>query len=466
MAQSAIRHGKRIVAAEPLVGRYAVGESVLLNIAQVAAAGRQFNECSALEIGCASWVALRGLIELGIDYFGIDIRESNIEKSIEYFGQSLPDNVRYEVRAGQDVDPERDGTFDIVFVIGLIYHLDIRDTYRILDSARRMRRGGLVVDAPVWPSERTKVDYYQVNGNIYSGCTLYELKDLSKQEMETLDHASYGEQNYPSFHFDHRCMRRFLHNLGLAAVMEYEYDHNAQDFWGRPHEIMFNVMDWPILFCPGGHNDDERPQMGLFSEIPENGPNRSIAPEDLVFVLDRLLAHFHELSAKQQIAPLDVDRVAEMLPVRLLPHMLLAMIEADLPFELLIHSVRRYLIAPVRHGSPHDRAHALVTLLTMAKRYGARQPVWMGDLVRGFFEVFFYAYRGDRGRAEPLSQLMQAWSIEPTPPILALLARSTMAWSKGLWQVGADAIIRQVIDELPLEAASNRTEYRDRIDYY
>jgi hypothetical protein len=461
MAASAIRSEARIVSSPPLGGRYTTEETILYNITLMAAAGRQIKDCSALEIGCSSWVTLRPLIELGIDYFGVDIRKSNIEKSRQFFGSSLPSNVRYDVRAGQDVTPERDGMFDIVFVLGLIYHLDIRDTYQILDSARRMRLGGVAVDSPVWPSERTKVHYYQVDGNIYSGYTTHELEDLSPAEMETMGHASYGSTQYPSFHFDQKCLRRFLNNLGFPAVTEYSCNHNAQNFWGKPFELMFNTMDWPIMFCPGSYHDGEKATPGIFQDIPERGPDRSVAPADLTFVLDRLRSHFIEIAAQREVTPLDVDRAAEMLPIRLLPHMLLTMIDAGLPFGLLMHSIRRYLIAPVRHGSSHDRAHGLMVLLSMAKRHGPSEPVWVADLCRGFFEIFFYAYRGEHGRADPMDQMMSAWSVEPAPPILDLLPQSSLAWANALWRLPVETIIGDVVTQLPLETAENTTAYRD-----
>lgn len=461
MRASALRDDGLAGASNRLLGRSVTGESVLYNLALLAAAGRPLEECSALEIGCSSWVALRDLIELGIDYFGIDIRKSNIEKSIRYFGNSLPSNVRYDVRAGQDVSPERDGVFDIVFAIGLIYHLDIRDTYSILDAARRMRRGAVVVDTAVWPSERTKVDYYQINGNIYSGCTFHELQDLSIDAMEAMDHASYGDSKYSSFHFDKECLKRFLHNLGFNAALDYLYDTNAQDLWKSPGDSMFNSMDWPVMVCPGAYHEGERPCAGIFADLPERGPNRSIASADLALVIDRIHAHVLSIKAEREPCPRDIDQLAEMLPVRLLPHVLIAMIEANLPFGLLMHSLRRYLIAPVRHGSTHDRAHALIVLLTMAKCHGAAEPVWIADLVRGFLEVFFYAYRGERGRADPLDLLRTAWGIEPAPPLLALLPESTLAGTAKLWSTPADDIICDVVRQLPLAHAKNRTEYRD-----
>ena len=62
MRASALRDDGLAGASNRLLGRSVTGESVLYNLALLAAAGRPLEECSALEIGCSSWVALRDLI--------------------------------------------------------------------------------------------------------------------------------------------------------------------------------------------------------------------------------------------------------------------------------------------------------------------------------------------------------------------------------------------------------------------
>jgi SAM-dependent methyltransferase len=103
---------------------------------------------SALDLACCEgWFSHR-LLDWGASrVVGIDVREHNIRRAKllrEHFG--IPDE-RLELVQGDvfDIDPDALGTFDVVLVLGLIYHVE--DPMGLLRLARRCTRGLCVIES-------------------------------------------------------------------------------------------------------------------------------------------------------------------------------------------------------------------------------------------------------------------------------------------------------------------------------
>jgi tRNA (mo5U34)-methyltransferase len=105
-------------------------------------------QASVLDLGCnEGWFAHQAL-ELGAARaVGVDVRESNIRRAEllrRHFGV---DGARLSFhRAGvHELTPEQVGTFDVVLVLGLIYHLE--DPIGALRRARSLCHGTIVVES-------------------------------------------------------------------------------------------------------------------------------------------------------------------------------------------------------------------------------------------------------------------------------------------------------------------------------
>jgi tRNA (mo5U34)-methyltransferase len=113
--------------------------------AAFAAAGPQ---PSVLDVGCnEGWFAHRAL-ELGAARaIGVDVRESNIRRAELLRRHFDIDGARLGFRqAGvHGLDPEDLGTFDVVLMLGLIYHLE--DPIGALRVARSLCHGTIVVES-------------------------------------------------------------------------------------------------------------------------------------------------------------------------------------------------------------------------------------------------------------------------------------------------------------------------------
>jgi tRNA (mo5U34)-methyltransferase len=99
-----------------------------------------------LDLGCnEGWFAHRALEWGAGSAVGIDIREVNIRRARLLAAHFGVEGLRFETASVHDLAPERLGTFDVVLVLGLIYHLE--DPIGALRAARALARGTVVVES-------------------------------------------------------------------------------------------------------------------------------------------------------------------------------------------------------------------------------------------------------------------------------------------------------------------------------
>jgi tRNA (mo5U34)-methyltransferase len=114
------------------------------------ALGRSGKEAAALDIACSEgWFAHR-LLEWGAKQaHGVDVREVNIRRAElirDHYGIE-PDRLTFEVADALALGPETTGAFDVVLMVGLIYHLE--NPIGALRIARSLTRGACVVESQV-----------------------------------------------------------------------------------------------------------------------------------------------------------------------------------------------------------------------------------------------------------------------------------------------------------------------------
>jgi SAM-dependent methyltransferase len=105
-------------------------------------------DATVLDLGCnEGWFAHRALEWGASRVVGLDVREANVRRATlvqRHFGID-PEQLRFERANVFELDPARLGTFDVVLVLGLIYHLE--NPVGALRAARAMTRGTAVVES-------------------------------------------------------------------------------------------------------------------------------------------------------------------------------------------------------------------------------------------------------------------------------------------------------------------------------
>src|SRR6202035_934431 len=107
-------------------------------------------EPTAIDIGCSEgWFAQRLASWGAAHVHGVDVRDVNIRRAKlvrDHYGVD-PARITFEVADVLSLDPDTSGTFDVVLMIGLIYHLE--NPIGALRIARGLTRGLCVVEAQV-----------------------------------------------------------------------------------------------------------------------------------------------------------------------------------------------------------------------------------------------------------------------------------------------------------------------------
>jgi tRNA (mo5U34)-methyltransferase len=101
-----------------------------------------------LDLGCnEGWFAHRALEWGAARVVGLDVREANVRRATlirDHFGIG-GEQLRFERANVLELDPAQIGTFDVVLVLGLIYHLE--NPVGALRTARALTRGSAVVES-------------------------------------------------------------------------------------------------------------------------------------------------------------------------------------------------------------------------------------------------------------------------------------------------------------------------------
>jgi SAM-dependent methyltransferase len=105
-------------------------------------------DATVLDLGCnEGWFAHRALEWGAARVVGLDVREANVRRATliqHHFGID-PERLRFERADVFELDAARLGTFDVVLVLGLIYHLE--NPVGALRVARALTRGTAVVES-------------------------------------------------------------------------------------------------------------------------------------------------------------------------------------------------------------------------------------------------------------------------------------------------------------------------------
>jgi len=123
--------------------------------------------------------------------------------------QFIQEDVRSVTRAAR-------GSFDVVYFLGLLYHLDAPDVFSVLENIFGLCAGLLVVDTLISLTAEIEVEW---QGRIYQGKRCREHDDGDPPEVR-LARVLRSVDNTFSFHFTREALLRALHDVGFTSVFE------------------------------------------------------------------------------------------------------------------------------------------------------------------------------------------------------------------------------------------------------
>jgi hypothetical protein len=152
----------------------------------------------------------------GANVVGIEGRSNNLKSARELFSFPNLEFVQDDVR---NLSREKYGTFDIVLCLGILYHLDAPDCFRLLESIAEVCDGLAIIDTHTGLTRHETVTY---KGREYRGFyfTEFESEPTPEQEEESVWSSI---KNLRSFWLSKPSLINAIIEAGFTSVYECQF---------------------------------------------------------------------------------------------------------------------------------------------------------------------------------------------------------------------------------------------------
>jgi SAM-dependent methyltransferase len=179
-------------------------------------ARRPLESLRILDLGCGEGVYAIEAGLRGATVVAIDARTQRMELGAACAARHGLDNVRFEQGDVRRVTRATHGEFDVVYGLGILYHLDVPDVFTLLENVRAMCTGLLVVDTFISVSPSLTVSHRDVP---YEGERCREHADDDPEDVRR-SRVLRSIDNTFSFRFSRPALARALHGAGFSSVLE------------------------------------------------------------------------------------------------------------------------------------------------------------------------------------------------------------------------------------------------------
>lgn len=179
-------------------------------------APRPFKQLRILDLGCGEgcYAIEAGL--RGAEVLALDARTARMDQGAACAERHGLRNVRFLHMDVRRITPRNLGSFDVVFFLGLLYHLDAPDIFPVLERIYRLCKGLLVIDTLITLVAESEVEW---RSRKYQGLRFREHEDGDSDDLRrTRQLRSIG--NTFSFRFTRNSLLRALHDVGFTSVFE------------------------------------------------------------------------------------------------------------------------------------------------------------------------------------------------------------------------------------------------------
>lgn len=179
-------------------------------------AGKPWPELSVLDLatGHATY-ALECALHGAKRVLGIDARTERMKYGVEFAERLGLDNLAFEQADVRAVNQKSHGEWDAVLFLGILYHLDAPDCFKVLESLAQMGPL-LIVDALIVAKAQDTVLWRE---RPYHGTMRREHKDGDSLEIRR-GRVKQSINNIFSFYWTRTSLCAFLAKLGYTIVVE------------------------------------------------------------------------------------------------------------------------------------------------------------------------------------------------------------------------------------------------------
>ncbi|MEM9770651.1 MAG: class I SAM-dependent methyltransferase [Cyanobacteria bacterium P01_D01_bin.73] len=169
-----------------------------------------------LDLACLEGMYGLELARQGAQVVGIEGREANLAKARFVQKTWGLDNIEFFQDDVRNLSPEKYGTFDLVFCLGIYYHLDAPDVFKFMDQVSSVCNRLAIVDTHVSMTAEAQHDY---DGLEIWGRDYHEFdSDTPKTERDKILWASLD--NPKSFWLTRPSLFNLMGKVGFTSVYE------------------------------------------------------------------------------------------------------------------------------------------------------------------------------------------------------------------------------------------------------
>src|SRR4030042_7201961 len=177
---------------------------------------RPFPDLRILDLGCGEGVYAIEAGLRGAEVLALDARTQRMDQGAACAARHGLTNVRFIQKDVRQFTRKVLGSFDVVYFLGLIYHLDAPDVFSVLENLYGLCTGMLIVDTLINLTAEIQVEW---QGEFYRGQRWREHGDEDTDEVRR-SRILKSIDNTFSFRFTKESLVRALHKVGFTSAYE------------------------------------------------------------------------------------------------------------------------------------------------------------------------------------------------------------------------------------------------------
>jgi SAM-dependent methyltransferase len=202
---------------------------------------RPFAKLRILDLGCGEGVYTIEAGLRGAEVVALDARAQRMAQGAACAERQGLDAVRFVQEDVRRITRETFGSFDVVYFLGLLYHLDAPDVFSVLENVQGLCTDLLVVDTLISLAAEIQVEW---RGQVYQGQRCREHEDGDTDEVRR-SRVLKSIDNTFSFRFTRESLLRALHDVGFTSICECHVPFESGKAADRITLVAFNGV--PVL---------------------------------------------------------------------------------------------------------------------------------------------------------------------------------------------------------------------------
>ncbi|MBU0634672.1 MAG: class I SAM-dependent methyltransferase [Candidatus Omnitrophica bacterium] len=167
-----------------------------------------------LDLACGEGVYAIEAALRGAEVIASDARTERMNEGVKAAESLGLKNLRFEQTDVRNVNVGSQGSFDVIFFLGILYHLDKSDVFAVLKNIYDMCLQFMIIDTHISLRVDDAVEY---NGKTYYG---QQVREHAADDSEAVrrDRALSSLDNVMSFWFTKESLFQLLNDIGFTSV--------------------------------------------------------------------------------------------------------------------------------------------------------------------------------------------------------------------------------------------------------